>query len=152
MGDIPKHLRKKYEAYICSSEWKRKRMEFILENETTETRSRFDDIDSRYLCDVCEWNWRIDELEVHHVHYRTLKRERRQDVLVVCKKCHQKEDTKRAAQGKVRSQKALENAIYDSGFETWITKRYGEGAIDDYYDSEIEHERFQEFLERNKEW
>jgi hypothetical protein len=140
MRDVPEHLYKEYDAYIRSPEWKRKRTEFILSNETTDKISRFDDPDSRYLCDRCEWNWRIDELEVHHLHYRTLKRERRRDVLVVCKECHEKEDIKRAVLGKERSRMALEEAIYDSGFETWVAKRYGEGAIEYYCADEHEHE------------
>ena len=127
-------------------------MEFILGNETSEKRARFDDPASRFLCDVCEWNWRTDELRVHHLHYHTLKRERRQDVFVVCEECHGKEDMKRAERGQERSFIALESARYDAGFETWITKRHGEGAIEGYHDDEFEHERFQNFLERNERW
>lgn len=152
MGNVPEHLRKEYDVYIRSAEWKRKRMGFILGNVTTERRSRFEDADSKYLCDVCEWEWRIEELEVHHLHYRTLKRERREDVLVVCKKCHDEKDIERAMQGKERSKAALARAKYRSGFETWITKRHGEGAIEDYWDDEYEHELFQDFIEDNKEW
>lgn len=66
MANVPKHLRKEYDDYIRSLEWKKKRMEFIHGNETSEKRSRFDDPESRFLCDICGWNWRTDEIQVHH--------------------------------------------------------------------------------------
>lgn len=152
MANVPKHLRKEYDDYIRSLEWKKKRMEFIHGNETSEKRSRFDDPESRFLCDICGWNWRTDEIQVHHLHYHTLKREQRQDVLVVFEECHGNEDVKRAERGRERSFIARESARYDAGFETWITKRYGDGAIEYYHDDELEHERFQDFLDRNEGW
>jgi len=142
----------KYNKYISSSRWKKMRSKFINNNNTTEPGGLFDNPISCYRCDNCGLNWPKEMMEVHHTHYRKpFGEETRDDVLVVCKKCHPKVDEIRAQQGRARGQAALDEAIYYSGFETWITKRYGEDAIDDYRDSEIEHERFQDFLERNEE-
>jgi len=142
-----------YKKFISSSEWKKMRLEFIEGNHNTDTDRSCDNPLFCYMCDCCGWNWSKEEIEVHHKHYhKPFGQETREDVLVVCKDCHPKMDRIRAQQGQERSQSALESAVYDSGFETWITKRYGEGAIEYYCDDELEHERFQNFLERNQGW
>lgn len=142
-----------YKKYLSSSLWKKKRHGFIEGNRNDNEERSCGDLSRCYLCDYCGWNWRIDEMEVHHSHYHFIfGREDRKDVMVVCQGCHPKADRERAQRGEERSHMALEAAIYNSGYETWITKRYGKDAIHDYYDSEIEHERFQQFRERFKEY
>ena len=60
--------------------------------------------------------------------------------MVVCEGCHPKAYMERAQRGEEKSRMALGSAIYSSGFETWITKRYGEDMMHYYYDNEREHE------------
>lgn len=36
----------------------------------------------------CEWCGSPDNLETHHVHYHTLGREERTDLIVLCDECH----------------------------------------------------------------
>lgn len=59
-----------YFRYIASPEWKAKRAEFIA---------------AQPCCEVCE---ATEHLQVHHKHYRTLGRESRGDVEILCHDCH----------------------------------------------------------------
>lgn len=141
-----------YKKFISSPEGKNIRLKFIDGNYNTDQNRSCENQLFCYMCDCCGWNWPKEEIEVHHKHYhKPFGQETRKNVLVVCKACHLKMDKIRAEQGKERRQAALESAVYDSGFKTWITKRYGEGAIECYEDDELEHERFQEFLDRTHE-
>lgn len=60
-----------YYTYIKSKAWRKKRKKFI-----------------RMSGGQCRCGSRRS-LQVHHKHYRTLKRERFEDVEVVCKHCHE---------------------------------------------------------------
>lgn len=141
-----------YKKFLSSHLWKKMRLEFIEGNHNTDPDRSCDNPLFCYTCDHCGWNWPTEDMQVHHKHYhKPFGKETRKDVLVVCKDCHQKMDVIRARQGRERSQAALASARYDSGFETWITKRYGEDAIHDYWDSEVEQEKFQQFIERNED-
>jgi hypothetical protein len=65
-------------------------------------------------------------LEVHHKTYERLGRESMSDLDVLCRPCHEIADAKRAQDGKARSDRALSNAIYNNGCDTFMTKKYGE--------------------------
>jgi len=61
----------------------------------------FRDYMLRVVCGECE-HCGMSELEsmllvldVHHLHYRTLGRERPEDVLVLCRRCHEEADRER---------------------------------------------------------
>ena len=60
------------EVYLQSSHWKR-------------TRERVLDI-NEHLCQICR---SADCLEVHHITYNNLYRERRDDLVCLCHDCHE---------------------------------------------------------------
>lgn len=64
-------VRLDYYVYLASPAWSKKRRRFIRE--------------AGGKCQTCGSNKR---LQVHHKHYRTLGRERRRDVRVLCDDCH----------------------------------------------------------------
>lgn len=142
-----------YKKYLSSSLWKKKRLGFLEGNRNEEMDRSCGDPSRCYLCDYCGWNWRIEEMEVHHNHYHfTFGEEGREDVMVVCEGCHPKADRERAQRGEERSRIALETARYNKGFESWIRQRYGEDMMDYYYDDEHEHELFQDLIDRKQDW
>ena len=77
-------------------------------------------------CQKCgKWGGRR---EVHHKTYEHLGDEMSHlgDLIVLCPDCHAFEDKIRAAEGKKKSQRALADAIYHNGRNTYMTKKYGE--------------------------
>lgn len=65
-----------YKDYMLSPEWQDFR-EYALEA-------------ADYLCKFCERSPPEVTLQVHHLHYATLGHESLDDVLVVCRDCHQR--------------------------------------------------------------
>lgn len=125
------------------------RSDFIESNYNLDLERSNENYELCYRCDGCGWNFYKRDMEVHHKHYhKPFGQETREDVLILCKGCHEKYDKIRAKEGKDRSNKALSAVIYNSGYRTWIIKRYGESAMEYYYGDELEHERFQDFLNR----
>ena len=61
-----------YKKYIQSEEWKKKSRAWIKETGR---------------CEMCNWR---KTLCCHHKHYKTLGREKREDINVLCFICHQK--------------------------------------------------------------
>ncbi|WP_423747882.1 HNH endonuclease [Fundidesulfovibrio terrae] len=51
-------------------------------------------------CENCGWDFPSNKLELHHLHHRSLWREKPEDVLLVCAKCHSRLDDIRAEEGK----------------------------------------------------
>lgn len=67
-------VRPKYETYIRSKKWFRKRKNMLA------------------LCgSQCENCGNTKSLQVHHLHYRTLGRESVNDLKLLCDSCHKKE-------------------------------------------------------------
>lgn len=68
-----------YDSYIHSIQWKIKA-----------ERAKYH---ARWTCQRCKAKFRIgsSQLHAHHKHYRTLYRERPQDIEVLCAHCHRKE-------------------------------------------------------------
>ncbi|HEX3856974.1 MAG TPA: HNH endonuclease [Verrucomicrobiae bacterium] len=83
------------------------------------------------------------KLEVHHLTYERFGRERMNDLVVLCESCHEVADEKRVSERKQRGRRARDNA----GYNTYMTKKYGEG-FDSYYHG---HEEFSEWLEKKNE-
>lgn len=138
-----------YDECINSPSWKKKRKEFIYSNKNDDQERACGDPSRCYTCDRCGWNYREDELEVHHKNYHTFRNESRCDVLVLCKCCHKIEDRIRAQEGQNRSEEALD----DAQFYGWLVTKYGEDNASLNYDSEMEYERFCEWRERKEdEW
>ncbi len=86
------------EEYYKSEEWQTKRL-FALHR-------------AGHRCDNCASNLK---LEAHHLTYENLYNERPEDLTVLCPKCHKKADIKRE----------YEN-WYNSAFDTYMIKKYGE--------------------------
>jgi 5-methylcytosine-specific restriction endonuclease McrA len=75
-------------------------------------------------------------LQVHHVTYDNLYNEKPEDLEALCKRCHDSADRQRAEENR-----------YDSAFETYMTKKYGE----DWEWSNGCDEEFHEWYERKRE-
>jgi 5-methylcytosine-specific restriction endonuclease McrA len=87
------------------------------------------------------------KLEVHHLTYKRFGHERMTDLVVLCESCHETADKKRVAEREARGRKARYNAAYD----TYMTKKYGEGYDADFYLTYDGHEKFAEWLEKKSE-
>jgi hypothetical protein len=65
-----------YRSYIASKEW--------------EIKSYFTKQAAGWQCEKCGRGGNKSTLHLHHKHYKTLYKERRRDVEVLCEKCHAK--------------------------------------------------------------
>jgi 5-methylcytosine-specific restriction endonuclease McrA len=125
-------------AHMKSAKWKKLR------------KAKLDQ--TRGQCEKCgSWMGRKD---VHHKTYDRLGNERLEDLIVLCTHCHEIEDERRAAEAKQRSANALEDAIWESGLNTFATKKYNDQdwrMTYDYYDVA---EEYAEWLEKkqDREW
>jgi len=87
-------------------------------------------------------------LEVHHLNYERFGgRERRSDLLVVCKTCHEQVEIIRQQELKKKAQKAL----HDARFRGYIIKLHGEEYWLTEVPTEEDYEAFEAFLERKEE-
>lgn len=98
-----KTFEEEYKEYIASAQWYRKR--------DAKIKSVGDKCEK---CGASKWS---AKLNVHHLHYRTFKKERMEDLQVLCfPVCHASADNERYL-------KTVENkkhkAIY-KGFENWM--------------------------------
>lgn len=133
---IPKHMKFVYDRYIASQEWKDKR----------ERSLKFAYSKGKYWCQDCGWDFPKDQLEVHHLTYDRLGKERDSDLLVVCSRCHEKQDKIRAKKGRQRSESALDDARLDG----WASKTFGEDWAG-YHDEDYVTEKFEDWLRRKGE-
>lgn len=78
-------------------------------------------------------------LELHHLHYHSLGRERPEDVEALCKACHKIADSERAVEGRRRS--------WDARLDGWASRKYGEDWAD-AGDGDSVAEEFEEWLEQ----
>lgn len=84
-------------------------------------------------------------LEVHHLTYERFQNELIADLLLLCVACHEAADRQREAENQRKYEEAGEQARYENGFHTFMTKKYGE----EYYSSadlEGGYEEFDEWL------
>lgn len=113
-----------YRAYLESDAWKRFRVKAI-----KATASR---------CERCG-AWKFDhELQVHHLHYKTLGNESLEDVEVLCLACHEQADKQRQSQTRNRNWNARLNG--------WASKRYGDDWADTMDVDAVEDE-FRDWLD-----
>jgi hypothetical protein len=77
----PQPRNAEYDAHLASPEWRR----FADEQRVL----------ARYRCERNGCGFLSQEVEVHHIHYRTLGKERPEDVLVLCPGCHYELDALR---------------------------------------------------------
>ncbi len=113
----PKSLHIGYSKYIQSEEWKKKRMVALKA--------------ANYKCCRCE---RTENLQVHHLDYKYLYKERLNDVRVLCEKCHPMADAERE---------------YDTAFETYCYKKYGEDWM--LRDEQWLNEEFEDWIWRKED-
>lgn len=120
-------------AYMRTAKWKKLR------------KAKLDQ--TRGQCEKCgSWTGRKD---VHHKTYDRLGHERLDDLIVLCTRCHEIEDERRGAEARRRSERALDDAIWESGLNTFATKKYDE----DWYmthDYDVVAEEYAEWLERRE--
>lgn len=116
---------RQYESYLNSFDWYLKR------------RAALGRANNR--CQKCG---ETRGLEVHHLTYAHLGAEREEDLLVVCKDCHEKEDSER----KVR----VERKVWEARVNGWAEKKYGEEWWINH-DPESVEEEFNEWLEDKEE-
>jgi len=110
-----------YQEYINSRKWK-----LIRESKLKETE---------YKCEKCGVSKYSKKLEVHHLHYQTMGRERMCDLMVLCQECHRLADSERVIETAEiieshRKAGALnsfldENSRLYKGFVGWLENRYG---------------------------
>ncbi len=94
-----------------------------------------------YRCAHCGYGgYSSATLEVHHLTYENFGRENMKDLVVLCKPCHELADKKRVYDREARG----ELARYESAYDTYMTKKYGEEY---YYDDTYEkREEFDKWL------
>lgn len=85
-------------------------------------------------------------LELHHLNYERLGRERPDDTVLLCPECHEKADKVRAEDTRVRQAQRL----YDARLDGWATKVYGEEWHSEQ-DPEAVARDFDDWVERKSE-
>ena len=107
------------EEYYLSEEW--------------ETKRRFALHRAGNRCDRCGSK---GPLQIHHITYDRLYDEKPEDLEVLCLKCHKKADNQRKY-----------DSWYESAFNTYMTKKYGEDW--DYFEGC--EEEFDEWIESKED-
>jgi len=122
-NELPSRQYKSYDEYIRSTDWKKKRDYVIFLAERK--------------CQNCG---KEKPLEVHHLTYERLYRERLTDLKALCKDCHPPADKDR--------RRRREAEIYEKGLNTYAirTLKLGETWWYDHYDFAVY--RFDIFLAR----
>jgi hypothetical protein len=122
--------RMRYEAHLRSEQW-------------AETKRRL----LQERGEQCERCGEGPPLQLHHKTYERLGHELPSDLELVCLECHPIADEERAAEGRLRS----ERARYNAGLNTYASKKYGEDWEAWMSPEEVE-EDFDEWLESKAEW
>lgn len=103
--------RSRYEQRINSPEWK------TLKFKLMQYRG------SR--CEKCEINTTF--LELHHLTYDRLGRELPSDLQLLCHHCHVIADKQRSVVNKRRGMQRAYYTRYNNAYDTYVSKKYGEG-------------------------
>jgi hypothetical protein len=101
-----KTFKEKYLDYIASSQWKRLRDAKI---EATGG-----------VCERCGISKFSARLEVHHLHYRTFKKERLEDLQVLCPNCHEFADVERQTTTDLEKKARQQTSSLYIGFVKWM--------------------------------
>ena len=103
-----------YDKYLRSAKWR---------NISTAMKRYVD-----FTCQRCKTKFHPSELDVHHLNYDRLGRERPSDLQVLCRaKCHPIADAQRSEQVIVRR----EQRQYDAARDTFLFKKYGDASFAD---------------------
>jgi len=84
----------------------------------------------------------VRKLSVHHLNYDNFGQERREDLKVLCDKCHKVADKQRARETEERNYEKFEEAR----FQGWVRSVYGDDCP--YDDDEILYLKYQSWLEK----
>ena len=103
-----KTFKEKYVDYISSSKWKRLR------------DTKIESVGS--VCERCGISKFSERLEVHHLHYRTFKQERLEDLQVLCHKCHEFADVERQTIADLEKKARQQSSSLYIGFVRWMEK------------------------------
>lgn len=116
---------RRYTEYLQSPQWKAKRIAFIAR--------------ANHQCQICGASEKDVRLQIHHPNYDRLGRERYEDIVVVCVKCHPELDRIREEETRRRQ--------WDARVDGWANKVHGEewGA---YGNASYVEEEFERWLER----
>jgi hypothetical protein len=125
-----------YAEYISSAKWRRLRDEKIKS--------------TGGLCERCGISKYSVALEVHHLNYKTFKRERFEDLQVLCKKCHELADMERQTLDDLEKKAHQQKSSLYIGFISWL--RRGNKPPDQLTSSEAweSKKRFLTLLYRNQ--
>ena len=93
----------RYHKRVSSAEWKNLRREIIEERGNQCERCGKEDAN----------------LELHHLHYRSLESEQPEDVELLCRECHEKADEARASQNRPKRHDPEEGLIVGPDGDTW---------------------------------
>ena len=125
---VPSEMRRRYEAYINSAKWRRRRQRAIER--------------AGYRCEKCGVSAQEERLEVHHLTYERLGSERDEDLSVLCHACHAKADLERANKG----QQKARSVLWARRLDGWATKVYGEDW-QDRHDGDVVADEFERWLD-----
>lgn len=103
-----KSFKEKYLDYIASAQWKRIRDAKIAE--------------VGGVCERCGISRFSERLEVHHLHYKTFKKERLEDLQVLCHKCHEFADIERQTLADLDKKAHQQSSSLYIGFVKWMEK------------------------------
>lgn len=131
-----KTFKEKYLDYIASAQWKRIRDAKIAE--------------VGGVCERCGISKFTERLEVHHLHYKTFKKERLSDLQVLCHKCHEFADIERQTIADLDKKAHQQTSSLYIGFIRWLEKgRDYQNGISSYKACEAK-EKFLTMLYNNQ--
>ncbi len=122
-----------YVRYMRSPTWRKRRQDAIKRQ--------------GHRCERCKmFRFRKGDLQVHHLTYDRLGKERNEDLQVVCRHCHDVADQERMQ----RVQAESANALWQARVDGWARAKYGENWLDCSAPGTIEDE-FVDWLDRQEE-
>lgn len=104
----PKTTKDEYKEYIASAKWKRIR------------DAKIESVGG--VCERCGISRFSVILEVHHLHYRTLKKERLEDLQVLCHDCHKYAGAERQTIEELEKKARQQKSSLYIGFIEWIKR------------------------------
>lgn len=113
---VQRFTRQQYLTYLNSPRWRNFRRYAIRK--------------AKGVCERCGGTSPNGAVDVHHLHYENFGRERLNDVIVLCRHCHDEADQERHYISRVRG---------------WARKCFGERWFDDYTFDEVS-QRFEAWL------
>jgi hypothetical protein len=103
-----KTFKENYLEYIAGAKWKRLR------------DAKIKAVGG--VCERCGISKFSTTLEVHHLHYKTFKRERLEDLQVLCRKCHEFADIERQTVTDLEKKARQQSSSLYIGFVKWLEK------------------------------